>query len=65
VTATELGALTRPLLSVTVKLNVRVVVVVTMGAVKASWIANKLNGLSSDSIQIQVSLNIQIHREKK
>jgi len=30
VTVTELGALTRPLLSVTVKLNVRVVVVVVV-----------------------------------
>ena len=37
VTVTEVGALTRPLLSVTVKLNVREIVVETAGAVKVGF----------------------------
>lgn len=37
VTVTEVGVLTRPLLSVTVKLNVRVIVVVKVGATKVGF----------------------------
>ena len=37
VTVTEVGALTRPLLSVTVKLNVREIVVGTVGATKVGF----------------------------